>query len=111
MKDVITYDDFAKLDIRVATIVAAERVPEADKLLKLQIDLGNETRQLMAGIAEHVEDPQTLVGKQVPVLVNLAPRTMRGYESQGMMLAASDESGAPVLLHPQTSLPNGCSIY
>lgn len=111
MKDIIAYEDFAKLDIRVATITAAERVPEADKLIKLQVDLGSQTRQIMAGIAQYIEDPQTLVGKQVPILVNLAPRTMRGYESQGMMLAAGDDTGAPVLLHPEHPLPNGSSIY
>lgn len=109
--DIITYEDFAKLEIRVATILTAERVVEADKLLKLEVDLGSEKRLIMAGIAEHVEDPESLVGRQVPVLVNLQPRKMRGYESQGMMLAASDDADAPVLLHPEKPLPNGSRIY
>jgi len=107
--DTITYDDFAKLDIRIGTITVAEAVEGADKLLRLEVDLGSETRQLMAGIAEYVDDPATLIGKQIPVLANLAPRKLRGYESQGMMLAA-DENDAPILLHPETKIANGSKI-
>ncbi len=109
--DTISYDDFAKLEIRVGTILVAERVEQADKLLRLEVDMGSETRQILAGIAQHVEDPATLVGKQVPVLVNLEPRKMRGFESQGMMLAASGEDDAPVLLHPEKPLPPGSQIF
>ncbi len=105
----INYDDFKKLDIQIGTIESVDRIEGADKLLKLIIDLGTEKRQILAGIAEFVEDPQSLVGKQIPVLVNLEPRKMRGLESQGMMLAA-DHEGKPILLHPETKIPNGSIV-
>lgn len=105
----ITYDDFKKLDIRIATIESVSRIEGADKLLKLILNLGSEKRQILAGIAEFVEDPQSLVGKQIPVLVNLEPRTMRGEESQGMMLAA-DSAGRPILLHPAESVTPGSTV-
>jgi methionine--tRNA ligase beta chain len=104
----ITYEDFSQLDIRIGTIVSAEKVPEADKLLKLIVDIGDEKRQLMAGIAEFVEDIDSLVGKQIPILANLAYRKMRGYESQGMMLAADD--GGPILLHPEKKVKDGSVV-
>jgi methionyl-tRNA synthetase len=85
----IAYEDFAKLDLRVALVVAAERVPKADKLLKLQIDLGGEQRQVVAGIAASYA-PEELVGRRVILLANLAPRKIRGIESQGMILAAGE---------------------
>ena len=106
----ITYDDFAKLDIRIGTVTSAERIEGADKLLKLIVDLGAETRQIVAGIAQTVTDPTELVGKQLPILCNLEPRTLRGVESQGMMLAASDEQDMAVLLHPAHQIPNGSTI-
>lgn len=109
--DTISYDDFAKLEIRVGTILSAERIPDSDKLLRLEVDMGSETRQILAGIAQHIEDPTKLIGRQVPVLVNLKPRKMRGLESQGMMLAASDADDAPVLLHPEKPLPAGSQIF
>ena len=90
-KPTITYEDFAKLDLRVATIVQAENHPNADKLICLQIDLGTEQRQIIAGIRGHYE-PTDLVGKQIVVVANLAPRKMRGLESQGMLLAAHSEN-------------------
>jgi methionyl-tRNA synthetase len=89
LKPEITYDDFVKIDLRVATIVEAEPHPNADRLLKLQIDLGFERRQICAGIREFVEDPASLVGKQIVVVANLAPRKIRGEQSNGMLLAAS----------------------
>jgi len=89
LKPQITYDDFAKIDLRVATIVQAEPHPNADRLLKLQIDLGFERRQICAGIREFVDDPASLVGRQIIVVANLAPRKIRGEESNGMLLAAS----------------------
>ncbi len=104
----ITIDDFVKLDIRIGTILEAEKIPEADKLLRLQIDLGEETRQILAGIAESYPNPTVLIGKQIPIIVNLEPRKLRGYESQGMMLATGDEKIA--LLHPSESVPNGSKI-
>lgn len=105
----VTYEDFKKLDIRIGTVESVDRIDGADKLLKLSIDLGTEKRQILAGIAEFVEDPQSLVGKQIPVLVNLEPRKMRGEESQGMMLAA-DVDGKPILLHPEVKIPEGSIV-
>lgn len=88
MKEEITYDDFKKLDIRIGEIVSAERVPETDKLLRCEVSFGGEIgiRNIVSGIAEHVS-PEDIVGKKFPYLVNLAPRTIRGVESQGMILA------------------------
>lgn len=105
----ITYEDFKKLDIRIGTVESVSRIEGADKLLKLIIDLGSEKRQILAGIAEFIDDPQSLVGKQIPILANLEPRKMRGEESQGMMLAA-DTEGTPILLHPQTKVPAGSVV-
>jgi methionyl-tRNA synthetase len=92
-KPQITYDDFTRLDFRVATVLAVEPHPNADKLLKLQIDLGDEQRQICAGIKPYCDDPQALVGKQIVVVANLAPRTIRGEESNGMLLAATEMDG------------------
>src|SRR6478609_12031928 len=85
----IQYDDFAKLDLRVATVLDCKPHPNADKLLVLQIDLGGEKRQICAGLRQHVQ-PEQLIGKQIVVVANLAPRQMRGEISQGMLLAATD---------------------
>ncbi|HEY1806721.1 MAG TPA: methionine--tRNA ligase [Terracidiphilus sp.] len=92
----ITIDDFSKVELRVAQILVAERVPKADKLLRLEVDLGTEKRQILAGIAEHYE-PEKLIGRKIVIVANLAPRKMRGLESNGMLLAASLEGGVPVL--------------
>ena len=108
-ENMIDFDDFKKLDIQIGTIISAETVPDADKLLKLTVDMGQETRQIMSGIVEFFPDPSVLVGQQVPILINLKPRKFRGYESQGMMLAA-DEEGKPVLLHPAKKVDNGSII-
>jgi len=112
-KPTITYDDFSKLDLRVATIVEAELHPNADKLLKLQVDLGSEKRQICAGIRGYYE-PDALVGRQVVVVANLAPRTIRGEQSNGMLLAAADESDDELrklmLLGPDATAPNGASV-
>jgi len=91
-KETITYDDFAKLDLRLGEVVVAEAHPKADKLLRLEIDLGYERRQVLAGVAEQWK-PEDLVGRKVVVVANLAPRTMRGLESQGMVLMAEDREG------------------
>jgi len=104
----ITFDDFKKLDIRIGKIVSAEKVEGTDKLLKLEIDLGSEKRQLVAGVAE-VYAPDQLIGREVPVLLNLEPRSIRGVESQGMILAA-DADGKPVLLHPEREVPPGSIV-
>lgn len=92
----ISIDDFAKIDLRVATVVAAERVPKTDKLIKLQVKIGNEERTIVSGIAQHYE-PENLIGKNVIVIANLKPAKLRGIESRGMVLAASDGEGNLVL--------------
>ncbi len=109
-KEIISYDDFAKLDIAIGTITAVEVVEEADKLLKLTVDIGEESpRQIISGIREYFEDAQLLVGKQCPFLVNLQPRVIRGLESQGMILALSHEAIFSLLL-PSNSLPAGTRV-
>jgi len=109
----ILYEDFTKLDLRVATIISAEPHPNADRLLKLQVDLGNEKRQICAGIKQYY-DPATLIGRQVVVVANLAPRTIRGEVSDGMLLAASakdgDEIRDVVILQPVKEVPPGSSV-
>ncbi len=107
----INIEDFAKLDMRIGTVTEAEKVVEADKLLKLKIDLGEEIgiRQVMAGIAESYPEPSELVGKQIPIIVNLEPRMLRGYESQGMMVATGDEI-TTALLHPSEKVTNGSKL-
>ncbi len=94
--DKISIDDFSKVELRVAQVKVAERVPKADKLLRLEVDLGYETRQILAGIAE-AYTPESLIGRKVIIVANLAPRKLRGYESNGMIVAASVEGGRPVL--------------
>jgi len=108
-KSQIQYDDFAKLDIRVGTVVAAEPIEGANKLIKCTIDLGDfGIRTIVSGIKEW-KTPEELVGKQLPYIVNLAPRMLRGVESQGMLLAASDDQGV-VLLLPERSVPPGTKL-
>ena len=108
--DIITYDDFAKLDIRIGTITAVEIVPDADKLLKLTVDVGEaDPRQVISGIRVYFSDPDVLVGRQAPFLVNLQPRMIRGLESQGMILAAATDEVFG-LLSPSTPLPPGTSV-
>ena len=104
----ITFDDFNKLDIRIATILEAEPVPETDKLLKLTIDLGDEQRELVAGIAEDYNS-EDIKGKQIPILINLEPKTIKGIESKGMILAV-DIDGKAILLHPDKKVNNGSKI-
>ena len=107
----ISYDDFAKLDIRIGTILSAERVLETDKLVKLSVDIGEEIpRQLVAGIAAHIRDLAALVGMQIPILANLEPRVLKGVLSQGMILAVSDDEGGFSLLMPQIPLKNGAKV-
>lgn len=109
-KEIIAYEDFAKLDIALGTIIAIEVVEEADKLLKLTVDIGEENpRQIISGIREYFEDVQSLVGMRCPFLVNLQPRVIRGFESQGMILAAEND-GVLALLVPHTELPAGTRI-
>lgn len=134
----ITYNDFSKLDIRIGTILSAEKVPETDKLILLEVDLGlkpsvqstdgspehspeanvlgeKDVRTIVAGIAEYISDPATLVGTQIPILANLEPRTIKGIESQGMILAASaeltDTKGTTfALLRPERAIVAGSRV-
>jgi methionyl-tRNA synthetase len=108
-KPEIVYDDFAKLELRVATVTACEKVAKADKLLKLTIDLGTESRTIVSGIALHYK-AEEMIGKQVVVVVNLAPRKMKGIESQGMILTAEDKDGKLRLLKPEEAVNPGSSV-
>ncbi len=109
LKPEIQYDDFAKLDLKVGTITSAEKVAKADKLLKLEIDLGFEKRTIVSGIALHFE-PAAIIGKQVVVVANLAPRKMRGIESNGMILMAADKDGKLKFVNPDEATANGSAV-
>ncbi len=108
-KAVIQYDDFAKLDLRVGTIISAEKVEKADKLLKLSVDMGNEVRTIVSGIALHF-DPAAITGRQVVVVANLAPRKMRGIESNGMILMAEDPAGKLHFVAPDETIAAGSGV-
>jgi methionyl-tRNA synthetase len=105
----ISIDDFGKIDLRIARIVEAEAVPEADKLLRMKLDLGAEQRQVFAGI-KSAYDPATLVGRLTVMVANLAPRKMKFGLSEGMVLAASDERGGPFLLSPDSGAQPGMRV-
>ncbi|MGC9310229.1 MAG: hypothetical protein ACP5E4_00730 [Candidatus Aenigmatarchaeota archaeon] len=107
MKPTITFQDFEKLDIRVGKIILAEKVEGADKLYRLEVDFGEEKRQVVAGIAPYF-GCEELVGKQAPFVLNLEPRKMRGLESQAMILVADMEN--PALIGPQKEVPNGAVV-
>ena len=104
----ITINEFMNVDLRVARVLSAERVEDTDKLLKLQIDLGSEQRQLVAGIAQ-VYEPEAMVGKQIVVVANLKPARLRGVESQGMLLAA-DAAGRPIVVTFEEQVPLGTRV-
>lgn len=106
--ETVKFEDFKKLDIRIGKIISAEKVENTDKLLKLKISFGKEKRQIIAGIAESYS-PEEIIGKQIPVIINLEPRILKGLESQGMILAA-DSEGKPVLLHPNKKVPDGSVV-
>jgi methionine--tRNA ligase beta chain len=108
IKYMISFEDFQKLDLKIGKIVAAENVDGADKLLKLEVDLGEEERRLVAGIAKFYQ-PENLIGREIVVVANLEPRNLMGIESQGMLLAADDD-GRPVLLKPDEEVPPGTKI-
>jgi methionyl-tRNA synthetase len=108
-KPTIVYDDFAKLDLRVGTIINAEKVEKADKLLKLLVDLGTEQRTIVSGIAQHFE-ASAIVGRQVVVVANLAPRKMRGIESNGMILMAEDGNGKLHFVNPEDKIAPGSGV-
>ncbi|MGA7158975.1 MAG: methionine--tRNA ligase subunit beta, partial [Acidobacteriaceae bacterium] len=106
----ISIDDFVKVELRVAEIKLAERIPKADKLLRLEVDLGElGTRQILSSIAEWYT-PEDLIGRRIIVITNLAPRKMRGLESHGMLLAASQEGGKPYLATVPEGVPVGTRL-
>jgi methionyl-tRNA synthetase len=105
----IEYDDFAKMDIRTGTIISAEKVAKTKKLLKLTIDTGIDQRTVVSGIAEHYE-PEQIVGQRVSILVNLAPRNLKGIESQGMILMAENKEGKLVFVSPSEEINNGAEV-
>jgi len=109
LKEEIVYDDFAKLDLRIGTIVDAVKVPKADKLLQLTVDMGFETRTIVSGIALHFT-PEEIIGKQVTVVANLAPRKMRGIESAGMILMAEDAEGKLHFMMPENVINAGATV-
>jgi methionyl-tRNA synthetase len=109
LKAEIVYDDFAKLDIRVGTVLTAEKMEKSDKLLKLTVDTGIDTRTVLSGIARHYT-PEEMVGKQVTLIANLAPRKMMGIESQGMILMAEDADGKLKLVLPSSEVKPGSTV-
>lgn len=108
-QNIINIDEFKKVDLRVAKVLKAERIENSDKLLRLEIDLGLEQRQILAGIAQQYQ-PEEIIGKQIIVVANLAPRMLRGLESNGMLLAASDSNGQISLLTPLKESEPGAKI-
>ncbi len=113
----INYEDFAKVEIRIGEVLSVEIVEGADKLIRCMVNIGEvdeegnvSPRQILSGIREYLEDPQTLVGKKFPYVVNLEPRVIRGFESQGMILAASHDHTL-ALLSPTNDVPPGTRIF
>lgn len=116
--DYVTYEQFKKMDIRIGTIVEVEAVPETDKLLKCQIDFNEvdergekKLRQIISGIKEYYPDLKILIGKQVLYIVNLEPRIIKGYESNGMLMAVDGKDGKPVFLVPEVSVDPGVGVH
>lgn len=106
----ISYEDFEKIEIKIGKVLAAERVPETDKLLKLEVDFGaDDKRTIVSGIA-HAIEVDDIIGREVPFITNLEPRTIKGIESQGMIMVAIDEEDKPVLLHPTKDVPAGAEV-
>jgi methionyl-tRNA synthetase len=109
-KEIITFEDFAKVDLRIGTIIEAEKMPKANKLLVLKVDTGIDVRTIVSGIAEHFT-PEEVLGKRVTVLVNLAPRALRGVESEGMLLLTNNAEGKLVFVNPDAEdVINGAMI-
>ena len=110
-KPKINIDEFSKIEVKVGTVQSAERVPETDKLLRLTVDFGEETsRQIISGIAAYVPEPQSLVGRQLAFVTNLAPRTIKGLESNGMLFAVGS-GDTFAFLTPDRSIPPGTSAH
>lgn len=113
----VSIEEFKKMDIRLGTIIEVEAVPETDKLLRCMIDFnekdqdGNKKlRQIISGIHEYYPDPSVLIGKQILYIINLAPRTIKGFESQGMLMAVDGQDGKPVFLTPEVPVPIGSRV-
>ena len=109
LKPEIQFDDFGKIDLRTGIIISAQKVPKADKLLQLEVDLGFEKRTILSGIAMHFQ-PEEIIGKQVVVVANLAPRKMRGIDSNGMILMAEDENGKLHFVQPENRISGGAKV-
>ena len=109
LKAEIQFDDFAKIDLRTGVILSAQKVPKADKLLQLEVDLGFEKRTILSGIAMHFQ-PEEIIGKQVVVVANLVPRKMRGIDSNGMILMAEDEQGKLHFVQPENRISGGNKV-
>lgn len=109
MKPIIPFADFDKIELRAGTILEGAAVEGSNKLVRLLVDLGNEKRQIVAGIRKSYE-PEKLIGTQVVIVANLEPRALAGLESQGMVLAAHNETGLPIVLRPNTPVPNGSKV-
>jgi len=105
----ITLEDFKKLEIKIGKVKSVEKIPDTDKLLKFIFDVGVEERQIIAGMAEFFSEPLSLVGKEMPILMNIEPRTFRGHKSHGMIIAA-DVNGHPIFLHPEKEIPAGSEV-
>jgi methionine--tRNA ligase beta chain len=105
----INIEDFFKLEIKIGKVKSVDKVPNADRLVKFIFDIGGEERQIISGIAESYPNLDELIGKEVPILTNLEPRTIKGFESRGMVLAA-DNNGMPVLLYPEREVPTGSVV-
>ncbi len=116
LKPTVSYDDFAKIDMRIGTVVSAEAVPNSEKLVKMMVDIGEKDeagtpkhRQILAGIVKWYP-PETLVGRQIVVAANLAYRKLAGLESQGMLIAGHTEEGGAVILSPEKPVFNGSHL-
>ena len=107
----VSFDDFNKLEIRIGTITLADKVPDTDRLLRLIFDFGSFNRQIMSAIAHFYPDPSVLIGKQMPVLVNLTYRNFKGFESQGMIIGIDNEENKIILLTPEEKAPNGALVH
>ena len=108
-KEDVSFDDFQKMDLRVVTVLEAEKVAKTKKLLKLKVNTGVDTREIVSGIAEYYE-PQDLIGKQVLMLINLAPKNIKGVESHGMVLMAENADGSLSLMQPQKPVKEGSTV-
>ncbi len=107
----ISYDDFKKVEIKIGEILSVEKVPDTDRLLRLSVDVGEDNpRQIISGIAEYFEDIQNLVGTRCTFVTNLEPRKIRGFESDGMILAVSTDDGNFSLLTPNDTIPTGIQV-